>query len=164
MSAKEHDYEIAKNVLKSITSLRALAKDLTLDQVKEYMDKLEIIHQEKTEELEEIRSLVEEKEKARLSVIESLESANIEVPNQLKIEITAERILSGEIKFKSKKEKKPKREARAKYALQDENGEWKTWSGRGRMALWITEAKESGISEEELANNAKEYNKANGLD
>lgn len=155
---KDQEYDVARGVLKSIASLRALLRSYTLDQVDEIIKKVESIRDEKFYEYEELEGIALEKEEARLKVVESLESANIEIPKQLSVPITVDMLINGDLKIK-----KPKKIARAKYAVKLDNGEWLTWSGRGRRALWLDDDKYKNIDAKELEESAEIYNEENDL-
>ena len=100
---KDQEYDIARGVLKSVASLRALLRNFTLDQVDDFIDKFKTVRTEKFEEYEELSSLVEEKEKARMQAVAKLEAANIDIPKQLATPITVDMLISGQFKINKPK-------------------------------------------------------------
>ncbi|ODP99971.1 MULTISPECIES: H-NS family nucleoid-associated regulatory protein [Salinivibrio] len=124
----------AMKALLNLRSLRAVAKEMTAEQLKEALEKLQTV----VEEREEIERQAQEEEKARLAKLEKyremLIADGIE-PDELM------KLLGGASKSKST----GKRAARpAKYQYTDSDGSVKTWTGQGRMPKVIREATENG--------------------
>ncbi len=118
--------------LNNIRSLRNLARDLTLEQLENINQKLQLVISEKREEAEE--------RKARIEKYKTL---------LIQDEITAEELaeILGEKTFvKKKRESRP-----AKYQYTDENGQVKTWTGQGRTPKAIQAALDAGKSLESFA-------------
>lgn len=125
--------------LNNIRSLRNLARDLTLEQLENINQKLQLVMAEKREEAELLERQTEER-KARIEKYKTL---------LIQDEITAEELaeILGEKTFVKKK-----REARpAKYQYTDENGQIKTWTGQGRTPKAIQAALDAGKSLESFA-------------
>lgn len=125
--------------LNNIRSLRNLARDLTLEQLENINQKLQLVMAEKREEAELLERQTEER-KARIEKYKTL---------LIQDEITAEELaeILGEKTFVKKK-----REARpAKYQYTDENGQIKTWTGQGRTPKAIQAVLDAGKSLESFA-------------
>lgn len=125
--------------LNNIRSLRNLARDLTLEQLENINQKLQLVISEKREEAELLERQTEER-KARIEKYKTL---------LIQDEITAEELaeILGEKTFvKKKREVRP-----AKYQYTDENGQVKTWTGQGRTPKAIQAALDAGKSLESFA-------------
>ena len=125
--------------LNNIRSLRNLARDLTLEQLENINQKLQLVMAEKREEAELLERQTEER-KARIEKYKTL---------LIQDEITAEELaeILGEKTFvKKKTEVRP-----AKYQYTDENGQVKTWTGQGRTPKAIQAALDAGKSLESFA-------------
>ncbi|SJL83302.1 H-NS family nucleoid-associated regulatory protein [Vibrio palustris] len=134
--------DLTKTLL-NIRSLRAFARDLTLEQLDEALDKLTTVVEERREAEEAERAARAEQEAKLSAIAEKIAADGIDV-NAL---IDA---LSGETKTKSKS--KGKRAPRpAKYKYVDANGQEKTWTGQGRTPSTIQKALDEGKSLEEFA-------------
>lgn len=124
----------AMKALLNLRSLRALAKEMSTEQLNEALEKLHVV----VEERKEIDREEEAKEKERLEKLEKyremLVADGIEPEELMKL-------LGGSTKAKTP----GKRAARpAKYQYTDNDGSHKTWTGQGRMPKVIREATESG--------------------
>ena len=121
--------------LNNIRTLRAMARDLSLDVLEEMLEKVRVVAEEKRSEqaeLEQQRAEQQEKINARL---ERMKADGIS-PSDL---------LGSELAHAGKTAKK--RKAReAKYRFIDQNGEEKTWTGQGRTPKPIANALENGKS------------------
>lgn len=118
-------------VLLNIRSLRALARELTLEQLLDAKEKFLTVVAER--EMQDAQQIAEEKE--RLEKLEKYRSMLIKDgidPEELmaSLNITA--------KPKSKRASRP-----AKYKYIDEDGSEKTWTGQGRTPKVIREAIEN---------------------
>lgn len=150
--------------LSSIRNINKLAKSASLESLSEIVEKLTAAYNDKVDEYKQYDSKVAEKNEARLKAIEFLEAANLPVPSELREQITVDDLLGIETKAKRKEKRAgsslPKK---AKYAIKSEGGEWKTYGGRGREALWVAEALSNGETRESLEKYAQEYNLENDL-
>ncbi|MBY7763039.1 H-NS histone family protein [Vibrio fluvialis] len=131
--------EVTKTLL-NIRSLRAYARELTLEQLEEALDKLTIVVQERKESEEEERAEREAQEAKLAAIAEQIAKDGIDVDAL----ITA---LAGETKTKTKGKRAPRP---AKYKYMD-NGVEKTWTGQGRTPSVIQKALDEGKSLEEFA-------------
>lgn len=133
--------ELTKTLL-NIRSLRAYARDLTLEQLEEALDKLTIVVEERREIDEEEKAAQAEQEAKLAAIAEQIAQDGIDVEALISA-------LAGETKAKVKK--KGKRAPRpAKYKYMD-NGVEKTWTGQGRTPSVIQKALDEGKSLEEFA-------------
>lgn len=125
-------------VLLNIRSLRAVCRDLTLEQLEEGLEKLSAIVDERRQDESAERQAREEHQKKiaeyaemlRAAGIDPAESVNTVVPENTKV---------------SKRAPRP-----AKYRYLD-NGVEKTWTGQGRMPSVIAKAVAEGKSVEAFA-------------
>ncbi|MCA2017044.1 H-NS histone family protein [Vibrio tritonius] len=131
--------EVTKTLL-NIRSLRAYARDLTLEQLEEALDKLTTVVTERREAEEEERAALAEQEAKLSAIAEQIAADGIDV-NAL---ISA---LAGETKGKAKGKRAPRP---AKYKYVDANGEEKTWTGQGRTPSAIQKALDEGKSLEQF--------------
>ncbi len=132
--------ELTKTLL-NIRSLRAYARDLTLQQLEEALEKFTLVVEER-KEIEEQEKVEREAQEAKLAAIaDQIAKDGIDVDAL----ITA---LSGEVKTKTKSKRQPRP---AKYKYVDDNGEEKTWTGQGRTPSVIQKALDEGKSLEEFA-------------
>ncbi|WP_028025015.1 H-NS family histone-like protein [Enterovibrio calviensis] len=121
----------ALKVLLNLRSLRAVARELSLEQLQEALEKLQTVVAER----EETEAEAHEAEKERLEKLEKYREMLI------KDGIDPEELLAtlGGAKPKSKRAARP-----AKYKYIDVDGSEKTWTGQGRTPKTIKEALESG--------------------
>ncbi len=132
--------ELTKTLL-NIRSLRAYARDLTLQQLEEALEKLTLVVEER-KEVEEQEKAEREAQEAKLAAIaDQIAKDGIDVDAL----ITA---LSGEVKTKTKSKRQPRP---AKYKYIDDNGEEKTWTGQGRTPSVIQKALDEGKPLEDFA-------------
>lgn len=131
--------EITKTLL-NIRSLRAYARELTVEQLEEALDKLSTVVQERKEAEEEERAAREAQEAKLAAIAEQIAQDGIDVDAL----ITA---LAGETKTKTKGKRAP-RPAKYKYV---DNGVEKTWTGQGRTPSVIQKALDEGKSLEDFA-------------
>ncbi|MCR1836735.1 H-NS histone family protein [Pasteurella caecimuris] len=116
-------------------SIRAVVRDLTLEQAENTLKKLEEAIAEKRVQMEEIQQ-AEIERKTRIAKYKEL----------IKQEgITAEELqaIIGTFSSNSRKKRKP---LPAKYKYTTENGEQKTWTGQGRTPSVIQKALDAGKS------------------
>ena len=127
--------ELTKTLL-NIRSLRAFARELTLEQLEEALDKLSTVVSER-----------KEAEDAELAEKAAQEAKLADIAEQIKqlgldknMVISA---LAGESAGKQKSKRAPRP---AKYKYVDSNGEKKTWTGQGRTPSAIQEKLDAGKS------------------
>lgn len=118
---------------KNIRTLRAAARELSLEHLEDILEKFKLVLAEKREELDQIVR----QEAERLKALE-------EVHNFLKEKgIAPEDLMPSSMN--TNKVSRVKRPARpAKYQYTDETGTVKTWTGQGRTPLAIQRALDSG--------------------
>ncbi|SHO58536.1 H-NS histone family protein [Vibrio quintilis] len=130
--------EITKTLL-NIRSLRAYARDLTLPQLEEALEKFASVVEERRE--------IEEQEQAEKAAQEEKLAAIAEQIAKDGIDVSALiSALSSEGKTKSKRAPRP-----AKYKYIDETGNEKTWTGQGRTPSVIQKALDEGKSLEDFS-------------
>ncbi|EXI61627.1 DNA-binding protein [Mannheimia granulomatis] len=129
--------------LLNIRSLRTLAKELDLEQLKSISEKLNVIITEKEEEIK-----LEELEKAK-----QLESLNKykEMLKQDGLSIDELAALLADKVIKNRKVRKAVTPRPAKYKFTDENGNEKTWTGQGRTPKALQQALDKGKKLEDFA-------------
>ena len=111
----------ALKILNNIRTLRAQARECSLETLEEMLEKLEVVVNERREEDSQAQAEVEERTRKLQQYREMLIADGID-PNELLQTMAA-----------TKAAGKAKRAARpAKYQYKDENGELKTWTGQGR--------------------------------
>ncbi|CFQ32888.1 MULTISPECIES: histone-like nucleoid-structuring protein H-NS [Yersinia] len=119
----------ALKILNNIRTLRAQARECTLETLEEMLEKLEVVVNERREEDSQVQAEIEERERKLSQYREMLIADGID-PNELLQTMSA-----------TKATTKAKRAARpAKYKYVDENGETKTWTGQGRTPAVIKKA------------------------
>lgn len=119
----------ALKILNNIRTLRAQARECTLDTLEEMLEKLEVVVNERREEDSQAQAEIEERTRKLQQYREMLIADGID-PNELLQSMSA-----------SKSAGKTKRAARpAKYQYTDENGDVKTWTGQGRTPAVIKKA------------------------
>ncbi|HDL6964135.1 TPA: DNA-binding transcriptional regulator H-NS [Yersinia enterocolitica] len=121
----------ALKILNNIRTLRAQARECTLETLEEMLEKLEVVVNERREEESQAQAEIEERTRKLLQYREMLIADGID-PNELLHSIATS---------KNTTTNKAKRAARpAKYKYIDENGETKTWTGQGRTPAVIKKA------------------------
>lgn len=121
----------ALKILNNIRTLRAQARECTLETLEEMLEKLEVVVNERREEDNAAAAEIEERTRKLQQYREMLIADGID-PNELLNSMAA-----------VKSTGKAKRAARpAKYQYIDENGETKTWTGQGRTPAVIKKAME----------------------
>lgn len=121
----------AFKVLNNIRTLRAQARECTLETLEEMLEKLEVVVNERRDEESQAQAEVEERSRKLQQYRDMLIADGID-PNELLASQAA-----------AKAPGKSKRAARpAKYQYIDENGETKTWTGQGRTPAVIKKAVE----------------------
>ena len=119
----------ALKVLNNIRTLRAQARECSLETLEEMLEKLEVVVNERRDEDSHAQAEVEERTRKLQQYREMLLADGID-PNELLNSLTV-----------AKAPGKAKRAARpAKYQYTEENGEVKTWTGQGRTPAVIKKA------------------------
>ncbi len=132
--------ELTRTLL-NIRSLRAFARELTLEQLEEALDKLTLVVKE-CREIEAKEQEAKAAQQTRLAAIaKQIEREGIDVHAL----ITA---LSNESPQKSKAKRTPRP---AKYRYVDANGQEKTWTGQGRTPQAIQKQLDEGKSLEDFS-------------
>lgn len=130
--------ELTKTLL-NIRSLRAYARNLTLVQLEEALEKLTSVVEERRESEEKERAEREKQEEKLAQIAEQIAQDGIDVDALISA-------LSTEGKTKGKRAPRP-----AKYKYIDENGAEKTWTGQGRTPSVIQKALDEGKSLDDFA-------------
>lgn len=116
-------------ILNNIRTLRAQARECSLETLEEMLEKLEAVVNERREEENQVQAEIKEKTRKLQQYREMLIADGID-PNELLQTMTS-----------NKNTGKPKRATRpAKYKYIDENGDYKTWTGQGRTPAIIKNA------------------------
>ncbi|MGF1748823.1 MULTISPECIES: H-NS family nucleoid-associated regulatory protein [Vibrio] len=131
--------ELTKTLL-NIRSLRAFARELTVEQLEEALEKLTLVVAERQESEKEERAEREAREAKLSEYAQMIAKDGIDVEDLIAA-------LSGESKAKSKSKRAPRP---AKYKYVDGNGAEKTWTGQGRTPSVIQAALDAGKSLEEF--------------
>lgn len=119
----------ALKTLNNIRTLRAQARECSLETLEEMLEKLDVVVNERREEETHAKAESEERTRKLEQYREMLLADGID-PNEL-LSTMAETKAPG----------KTKRAARpAKYQYVDENGETRTWTGQGRTPAVIKKA------------------------
>ncbi|MDO6405423.1 MAG: DNA-binding transcriptional regulator H-NS [Pantoea sp.] len=119
----------ALKILNNIRTLRAQARECTLETLEEMLEKLEVVVNERREEESHAQAENAERTRKLEQYREMLIADGID-PNEL-LQALSETKVAG----------KTKRAARpAKYQYVDENGETRTWTGQGRTPAVIKKA------------------------
>ena len=119
----------ALKILNNIRTLRAQARECSLETLEEMLEKLEVVVNERREEETHAKAESEERTHKLEQYREMLLADGID-PNEL-LSTIAETKAPG----------KTKRAARpAKYQYVDDNGETRTWTGQGRTPAVIKKA------------------------
>ncbi|MEC6817016.1 H-NS family nucleoid-associated regulatory protein [Photobacterium toruni] len=113
-------------LLLNLRSLRALSREMTLEQLQESLDKLTQVVNERTQE--EAQYIAENKER----------NDKLEAYREMLIAdgIDPEELL-GLMSAKPQKSNRPPRPAKYKYV--DEDGQEKTWTGQGRTPKFLVD-------------------------
>ena len=123
----------ALKVLNNIRTLRAQARECSLETLVEMLEKLEVVVNERREEESHAQAEVEERTRRLQQYREMLLADGID-PNELLNSLAV-----------AKTPGKAKRAARpAKYQYTEESGEVKTWTGQGRTPKAIANALANG--------------------
>ncbi|GMQ38245.1 MULTISPECIES: DNA-binding protein StpA [Enterobacter] len=121
--------------LNNIRTLRAMARELSLDVLEEMLEKVRVVTEEKRSELTELEQQRAEQQEKINALLELMKADGISPTDLLGSELAQ----SG----KPAKKRKPRE---AKYRFIDQNGEEKTWTGQGRTPKPIASALADGKS------------------
>lgn len=124
----------ALKILNNIRTLRAQARECTLETLEEMLEKLEAVVSERRESEKQYRAEQEEHERKLQHYRELMLADGID-PSEL---------TQGSPSLKSVASKTKRAARPAKYEYKDDNGEMKTWTGQGRTPAVI----KRGIEEE----------------
>ncbi|MBL5962074.1 DNA-binding protein StpA [Enterobacter asburiae] len=126
--------------LNNIRTLRAMARELSLDVLEEMLEKVRVVTEEKRSELTEL-----EQQRAEQQRAEQQEKINALLELMKADGISPTDLLGSELAQTGKpvKKRKPRE---AKYRFIDQNGEEKTWTGQGRTPKPIASALADGKS------------------
>ncbi|MDR0805794.1 MAG: DNA-binding transcriptional regulator H-NS [Enterobacteriaceae bacterium] len=119
----------ALKILNNIRTLRAQARECSLETLEEMLEKMEIVVTERREEEQLNQAEIQERTRKLQQYREMLIADGID-PNELLQTLSAAKIPG-----KAKRAVRP-----AKYQFTDENGELKTWTGQGRTPAVIKKA------------------------
>jgi DNA-binding protein StpA len=119
--------------LNNIRTLRAMARELSLDVLEEMLEKVRVVAEEKRSELAELEQQRAEQQEKINALLELMKADGIS-PTEL---LNSERALAG----KTVKKRKPRE---GKYRFIDQNGEEITWTGQGRTPKPIASALAEG--------------------
>ena len=122
-------------VFTNLRSIRAVVRDLTLEQAESSLKKFEEAVAEKREQMAEIQQ-AEDERKARIAKYKEL----------IKQEGITEEELRAIIGVAPSKVRKKRHPRPAKYQYTDANGEQRTWTGQGRTPSVIQAALNAGKS------------------
>ncbi|TPV22411.1 histone-like nucleoid-structuring protein H-NS [Pantoea anthophila] len=121
----------ALKVLNNIRTLRAQAREYSIETLEEMLEKLDVVVKERREEESHFQAENEERARKLNQYREMLLADGID-PSELVSMLTDNRATA-----KSKRSVRP-----AKYGYTDEKGESKTWTGQGRTPAIIKKALE----------------------
>ena len=120
--------------LNNIRTLRAMAREFSIDVLEEMLEKFRVVTKERREEEEQLqRERMEQQEKIK-TWLEMLKADGINPEELFGSETT---------KARTGKKRQPRP---AKYRFTDVNGETKTWTGQGRTPKPIARALAEGKS------------------
>lgn len=142
MSDKDSYGEI-RRVLSNIRSIRVFARETDFELLEEMHEKLGAAIEERRADAEKEAAARAERAEKRKELLQLIEGEGF----------TAEELLGEAVNISKKRSKTPK--APAKYEFV-ENGETKTWTGKGRKPKPIAEAMSAGRNLEEFLINKSE--------
>ncbi|MNB83957.1 DNA-binding protein StpA [compost metagenome] len=121
--------------LNNIRTLRAMAREFSIDVLEEMLEKFRIVTEEKRNEQDEMQSQQAEQQQKINALLELMKADGISPEDLLGKDV---------LKGASQPQKRQAREA--KYRFTDVNGEVKTWTGQGRTPKPIANALANGQS------------------
>ncbi|SET07070.1 H-NS family nucleoid-associated regulatory protein [Thorsellia anophelis] len=113
--------------LNNIRTLRAQARECSLETLEEILEKLQAVVTERRSEEESIKAELQERETKRMRLLELIAQEGFQ-PSELVEMVTSS---SKVVKFPKVPSKRAARPAKYKYI--HETGEERTWTGQGRM-------------------------------
>jgi len=114
-------------VLLNIRSLKAAARDLTLEQLEEGLSKLTAVVDELRAQKEGEQKQREERARKISEYMALMQADGIDISE----------LVSGPVEVQATSKRAPRP---AKYSYQDDNGEQRTWTGQGRQPVVIRRA------------------------
>jgi DNA-binding protein H-NS len=114
-------------VLLNIRSLKAAARDLTLEQLEEGLSKLTTVVDELRAQKEGEQKQREERARKISEYMALMQADGIDISE----------LVSGPVEVQATSKRAPRP---AKYSYQDDNGEQRTWTGQGRQPVVIRRA------------------------
>ncbi|HDR2161332.1 TPA: DNA-binding protein StpA [Enterobacter cancerogenus] len=125
--------------LNNIRTLRAMAREFSLDVLEEMLEKVKIVTEEKRNEMAEFEQQRAEQQDKINALLELMKADGISPADLL----GSEAVIAGQPAKKRKTRE-------AKYRFTDVNGEVKTWTGQGRTPKPIANALANGKSLEDF--------------
>ncbi|WP_428775714.1 H-NS family nucleoid-associated regulatory protein [Vibrio sp.] len=135
-------------ILLNLRSLRAFAREMTLEQLEEAFSKLSTVVEERREEEAKIREKQAEKEEQLAEITKQIAEQGLDINDLISALSTATKSSKSSKSSKSQSSRKPRP---AKYKYIDASGKKKTWTGQGRTPAVIQSALDSGKSLEDFA-------------
>lgn len=129
MSSMLHD-------LNNIRTLRAMAREFSIDVLEEMLEKFRIVTEEKRDEQTQIQQQRAEQQDKINALLELMKADGI----------SPEDLLGKDLANNSSLQPKKRKEREPKYRFTDSNGEVKTWTGQGRTPKPIAQALANGKS------------------
>lgn len=120
-------------VLLNVRSLRAALRELSLEQVKEAREKIELVYLERLEQFEKEQAAQSERQQKLAEFQAMLTEAGIDPTELVGNAPTVAAVTT--------KVKRPPRPAKYRYV---ENGEERTWTGQGRTPKFLAQQLEQG--------------------
>lgn len=121
--------------LNNIRTLRAMARDFSVEVLEDMLEKLRIVTEEKRSEQVEVEQQRAEQQQKISALLERMKADGI----------SAEDLLGSDVGVGAAQPKKRKERA-AKYRFIDADGQEKTWTGQGRTPKPISAALANGKS------------------
>lgn len=113
--------------LNNIRTLRAQARECSLETLEEILEKLQAVVLERRSEEESLKAELMERESKRLRLIELITQEGFQPAELVDMALVSAKAPKA-AKSQAKRAARP-----AKYKYIQENGEEKTWTGQGRM-------------------------------
>lgn len=129
---KQEEFNIVTKYFNNFASLRAFSKDKELSLLEKAERNLAQIIKDRKEAIELEKMEQEERERARIAIIEEIEAQGWSVKDLLNPN--------------AKESKRAKSKAKNKYTFLDEQGNTQYWTGRGRMPAALKAKIDAGES------------------
>lgn len=129
---KQEEFNIVTKYFNNFASLRAFSKDKELSLLEKAERNLAQIIKDRKEAIELEKMEQEERERARIAIIEEIEAQGWSVKDLLN--------------SNAKESKRAKSKAKNKYTFLDEQGNTQYWTGRGRMPAALKAKIDAGES------------------